>query len=114
MEIQGNKLLKNVKTRWVSMLEFAKMVISEYHTLMVKMALDFACNNSIKVNFTLLCDIEVLYGLAILLPLLEEMNNLMKLAHIWDVLVVNYVAIIKLCQANYFSHFVNFDIAFKF
>lgn len=64
------------------MLEFAKMVISEYHTLMVKMALDFACNNSIKVNFTLLCDIEVLYGLAILLPLLQEMNNLMKLAHI--------------------------------
>jgi hypothetical protein len=114
MEIQGNKLLKNVKTRWVSMLEFAKMVISEYHTLMVKMALDFACNNSIKVNFTLLCDIEVLYGLAILLPLLEEMNNLMKLAHIWDVLVVNYVATIKLCQANYFSHFVNIDIAFKF
>jgi hypothetical protein len=52
--------------------------------------------------------------LAILLPLLEEMNNFMKMAHIWDVLVVNYVATIKLCQAKYFSHFVNFDIAFKF
>jgi hypothetical protein len=64
------------------MLEFAKRVISEYYILMVKMALDFACNNSIKVNFKLLCDIEVLYGLAILLPLLEEMKNLMKPAHI--------------------------------
>jgi hypothetical protein len=62
MEIQGNKLLKNVKTRWISMLEFAKRVISEYHTLMVKMALDFAYNNSIKVNFKLLCDIEVYMG----------------------------------------------------
>jgi hypothetical protein len=64
------------------MLEFAKRVISEYYTLMVKMVLDFARNNSIKVNFKLLCDIEVLYGLAILLPLLEEMNNFMKMAHI--------------------------------
>jgi hypothetical protein len=52
--------------------------------------------------------------LAILLPLLEEMKNLMKPAQIWDVLVVNYVTTIKLCQANYFSHFVNFDIAFNF
>ncbi len=49
---------------------------------MVKMVFDFARNNSIKVNFKLLHDIEVLYGLAILLPLLEEMNNLMKVAHI--------------------------------
>jgi len=47
------------------MLEFAKRVISEYHTLMVKMAFDFARNNSNKVNFKLLCHIEVLHGLAI-------------------------------------------------
>jgi hypothetical protein len=62
------------------MLELAKRVMNEYHTLVVKMTMDFVSNNSFKVNFEIVCDIEVLYELAILLPLLEEVNNLMKLA----------------------------------
>lgn len=73
METQGNKLLKNVKIRWISMLELVKRVMREYCILMVKMALDFIKNIYVKVNF------ELLYGLAILLPLLMEMNDLMKL-----------------------------------
>jgi hypothetical protein len=36
-----------------------KRVLSEYHTLVVKTIMDFASNNSTKVNFELLCDIEV-------------------------------------------------------
>jgi hypothetical protein len=71
------------------MLEFAKRVMNEYHTLVVKMTMDFVSNNSFKVNFEILCDIEVLYELAILLPLLEEVNNLMKLAQAQDVFVVD-------------------------
>jgi hypothetical protein len=97
METQGNKLLKNVKTWWISMLEPTKRVMSEYHTLVVKMALDSTNNNSAKVNFELLCDIEVLYGLAILLPMWEKVDSLMKLAQAWDGFVVDYVAVIKLC-----------------
>jgi hypothetical protein len=49
--------------------------MNEYHILVVKMVLYFSNNNSTKVNFELLCDIETLYRLAILLPLLEELNN---------------------------------------
>lgn len=37
-----------------------------------------------KGELELLCDIEVLYGLTILLLMLEEMNNLMKLAQACD------------------------------
>jgi hypothetical protein len=76
METQGNKLLKNVKIRWISMLELVKRVMREYCILMVKMALDFIKNIYVKVNF------ELLYGLAILLPLLMKMNDLMKLAQV--------------------------------
>ncbi len=65
METQSNKVLKNVKTRWILMLEPTKRVMSEYRTLVVKMAFDSTNNNFAKVNFELLCDIEVLYGLAI-------------------------------------------------
>jgi hypothetical protein len=90
-----------------------RVMINEYYTLVLKMALDFASNNFAKMNFELLHDIEVLYELIVLLPLLEEMNNLMKLAQACDVFIVDYVTIIKLCQAYLFSHFVDLDIAFK-
>jgi hypothetical protein len=113
METQGNKLLNNVKTRWISMLKPTKRVMSEYRTLVVKMAFDSINNNSAKVNFELLCDIEVLYGLAILLPMLEEVNNLMKLAQARDIFVVDYMAAIKLCQADLYSHFADPYTTFK-
>jgi hypothetical protein len=39
------------------MLKPTKKVMT--YTLVVKMVMDFASNNSTKVNFELLCDIEV-------------------------------------------------------
>jgi hypothetical protein len=56
--------------------------MNEYCILVVKMALDCACNNFANVNFKFLCDIVVLYGLVVLLAILEEMNNLMKLSQV--------------------------------
>jgi hypothetical protein len=85
----------------------------EYYILVVTMDLDFASNNFAKMNFELLRDIEVLYELIVLLPLLEEVNNLMKLAQACDVFIVDYVTIIELCQAYLFSHVVELEIAFK-
>ncbi len=54
-------------------------MMNEYHNIIVKMALDFVNNNFTKINFELLCDIEILYGLTILLPLLKEKNLRMKI-----------------------------------
>ncbi len=97
------------------MLEPTNRVMSEYHIIIVKMVPNFVNNNSTKVNFELIYDIEVLYELAILLPLLEEVNNnLMKLAKAWEIFVVNYVVVIKLCYTYLFKIFVNPNIAFKF
>ncbi len=64
--------MKNVKIRWVFILELTKKVMNEYCILMFKMALDCACNNFVNVNFKFLCDIEVLYGLVVLLAILEK------------------------------------------
>jgi hypothetical protein len=41
MEMQGNKLLKNVKTYWIFVGEPPKWVMSEYHTLMVRIVFNF-------------------------------------------------------------------------
>jgi hypothetical protein len=64
------------------MLEFANKVMNEYYTLVIKMVMDFVINNFAKVNFEFLCDIEDLYGLALLPPSLKEMNNLMMMAQV--------------------------------
>jgi hypothetical protein len=43
------------------MLEPTKKVMNEYSIIVVKMTLDFVNNDFAKVNFELLCDIEILY-----------------------------------------------------
>jgi hypothetical protein len=40
METKGNKILRNTKTRWISMVNLIKHVLSEYHTFLMKMAMD--------------------------------------------------------------------------
>jgi len=42
MEIKGNKIMHNIKTSWISMINFIKRVLSKYHTLFMKIALDAA------------------------------------------------------------------------
>jgi len=44
MATKGNKILQNVKTRWVLMLNPTKRVMAEYKTLLMKMALDNPTN----------------------------------------------------------------------
>ncbi len=42
LETKGNKLLCNVKTRWIFMLSHAKRVVAKYKSLVLKMNDDFA------------------------------------------------------------------------
>jgi hypothetical protein len=51
-----------------------------YGWISIKMAINFTFNFAMKAKMDLLNDIEVFYGLNCLLPLLEYVNNLMKLA----------------------------------
>jgi hypothetical protein len=44
MQTKGNKIFQNVKTMWMLMLSLAKIVMVEYKTLLVKMALDYLKN----------------------------------------------------------------------
>lgn len=105
MEIQGNKLINNVKTWWISILEPTKRVMID-HILVVKMTFDA------KMNFKLLCDVDVLYGPIVLLPLLEEVNNLIKLTLVQDVFLVDYGKNQALNVTQ--IHFVNLYTIFKF
>jgi hypothetical protein len=69
METKGLKILKNIKTRWISMLSPAIRAMNEYRTLLVKMLEDSklkkekvqAKNATICLNH--LIDIQIVLGL---------------------------------------------------
>jgi hypothetical protein len=44
MQTKGNTIIWNVKTKWISMLSFAKRVMEKYMILLVKMALESPTN----------------------------------------------------------------------
>jgi hypothetical protein len=45
METKRNKIICNVKTRWISMLSLVKRVLAKYKTLLVKMVMDSLTNH---------------------------------------------------------------------
>jgi hypothetical protein len=69
METKGLKILRNIKTRWISMLSPAIRAMNEYRTLLVKMLEDSklkkekvqAKNATICLNH--LTDIQIVLGL---------------------------------------------------
>jgi hypothetical protein len=58
----------------------SKWVLNEYKTLDVKVATNRVAINIAKVNYELLCDAEMLLGLARIIPLLKLVQSLSKFA----------------------------------
>ncbi len=61
METKGNKILCNIKIRWVFMLSLAKRVMVEYKTLLVKMAIDQNIDQQAKLNYMNTCVTYIFY-----------------------------------------------------
>ncbi len=112
MATKGNKIFRNVKTRWISMLSPAKRVMVEYKTILVKMTLDNPTNQQGMLNYEHLCDIHIFLGLACILPLLESMHALIKFAQSKDVFVCYLVVPIKDCQGDVYNIYC--DLISKF
>ncbi len=60
LQMKSFKLLRNVKTRWLSMLSPLKHVMVEYKSLIVKMHFDLNKRKSACDNLELLCDLLIL------------------------------------------------------
>jgi len=80
LETKENKIIWNVKARWISMLSPAKRLMAKYKTLIVKMTLNNLTSQQAKQNYEHLCDLQILLGLAYVLPLLEFVHVLIKFA----------------------------------
>jgi hypothetical protein len=113
VETSGLKILQNVGTRWISMLEPLKRVLGEYKTLIVKMAQDAAEESKAAHNLRLLYDVHILLALPCLMPLLESMNQLILFAQSRCVFVSDYVTVVKLWQAEIFMMYCDADANFS-
>jgi len=91
MRANGNKILWNVKTHWINMFNPAKQVMSMYMPLLAKMAENGPSLLTTKVNYELLCDVNLLIFLACLLTMLETIHGLMKFSQKWDIFACDYV-----------------------
>lgn len=99
MKTEGNKVLRNVITQWISCLGPIQQVLHEYWPLLLKMGLDVDMKakkvvekmtktkgvvlqkapkkpNVVKAIFNLLCDIKVLLAIVCLMPLLGDVYGL--------------------------------------
>jgi hypothetical protein len=83
METKGSKILKNIKTRWISMLALDVRVINEYKKLFVKFQQDSSLRKPKKIAmkcFTYLVDVQTVLRLACIMPMLRLTQSLMKYA----------------------------------
>ena len=84
LESKGSKILHNLQTMWISLLSHAKHVLSKYCSLVAKHGWEAcSCHATTKVKATLL-DVEVMLGLACLIPMFLCVHALMKLAQARD------------------------------
>ena len=96
MHSKGLKILRNISTRWISMLSPAVRVLNEYRVLLVTMhggslpprddvdgkaaKKDKGLMAASKKNLGYLTDFKVPLGLSGLLPMLHSVNSLIKFA----------------------------------
>lgn len=76
-----------------------KWVFNEYKRLVVKMNDDVINTPNARINYELLWNVEIVMGLICVLPMLEAVYSLNKLAQNKDTFICDYVAATKLCQA---------------
>jgi hypothetical protein len=78
IEIKGNKILHNIKTRWIFITSFVKFVLSKYYILLVKMALDAPRIPFGNFNFFLFIHMKTMLGLNTIMLPLKVVHSLIK------------------------------------
>lgn len=100
IQIKGLKILKNIKTRWLSMLSPIVRVMNEYRMLLMKMEQDSATTNITKICIDHLTDVQIVVGLACLMPMLQSVHVLMQYAQKSDAFICDFLVAAKICQVD--------------
>jgi len=80
LEQKALKILCNVKTRWISILSLAKQILTKYKIVVIQMFNEQTSHDITKSSLELFCDVEVFLGLTCIIPMLELVQGLSKVA----------------------------------
>jgi hypothetical protein len=75
-------------------------IFLKYKLLVVKMVENNGHIENAKANYELLCDIEMLLGLACILPCLKIMQGLSKFAPKRDTIICDFIYALKLAKVD--------------
>jgi hypothetical protein len=104
METKGLKILRNIKTRWISMLGPSVRVMNEYCTLLVKMLQDSQLKNAkahaknAEACLDHLIDIQIVIALSVCMPMLRLSNVLIKFAQKSDAFVCDFLNVVQVLK----------------
>ncbi len=88
------------------MLFSMKHIMEQYESLIAKMHVDSPQNNIVNDNLSLLCNLEPILGLHTILPLLDRVHDLIKLAQSWDIFMCDFIDTMNIFQLE-FHHLYN-------
>jgi hypothetical protein len=113
VEIDGLKILNKVQTRWISLLEPLKRICGEYKTLIVKFAANASQESGARKHLFLLLDVATLLALPCILPMLEAVQSLIKFAQAGNVFISDFIAVVKICQAELYMMYYDSASSFQ-
>jgi len=82
------------------MLNPLKCVFEEYQPLLMKMAIDATTMAVAVSNLGKFYDVQMMFGLTCLLPMLIVVHSSIKFAQLHNVFVCDFIAIISLCKMS--------------
>ena len=91
------------------MLSPTKRLLAEYRTPTCKMHVDAPKSKFAREDLEGLCNIEVLLDLLCILPILEVVRSLIKIAQKWDIFLCDFIESLMLCEAELYRMYVDQD-----
>ncbi len=104
-------MMKNIKTRWISMLSLAKMVVVEYWTHFMKMGIDMDVNSQVVTPLNI-WPIWMSYCSWLVSSLSWKWSIISSFFQGNDNFICKFVSLVKICQALLYSMF--FDLVQSF
>jgi hypothetical protein len=85
----------------------SKKIVFQYKFVVKKMSKDLPNNHVVAIDYELLCDMETMMGLTCVLPMLEVVKSLNKLAQNKDYFICDFVVVMKLTQVDLYNLYVD-------
>lgn len=114
LEQEGLKIIRNITTRWLSVIDCVQRIQDQIPVLIAKMDEDMSARcPAARRNLDLLLDLETLFSMPAMMPLLQSVNSLIKFAQHRSCYICDFMSAVKICQSEIISFYLDPAMAFS-